>query len=125
MKTKANDLFNDATKKLKEASNELYKPEEDVVTFAICKNSQVAIENYLKGFLYNNGTDPSAFKTIDSLYQQCKLINPKFEKINLSRLNCKVNEIDSRYCNELSKVSTCYGLADNLDTFLRAEKIIS
>jgi len=125
MKTKANELFNHASKKLNEASNELYKPEEDVVTFAVCKNSQIVIEDYLKGFLYDNGTDPSPFKTIESLYQQCKIVNSKFEKINLSKLNCKVHEIDSRYCNEISKVSTCYELADNLDTFLRTEKIIS
>ncbi len=42
-------------KKLNEASNELYRPEEDVVSYLVCKNSQYAIENYLKGFLLKNG----------------------------------------------------------------------
>jgi len=122
---KANELFNDAAEKLSAASKELYRPEEDVVTYAICKNAQFAIENYLKGFLLKNDIDPSDFKTIDSLYEQCKLINNKFEEIDLSSFNCTSKEIDYKYCNEVSKVSSCFDVADKLDTFLRREKIIN
>ena len=43
MKTKANNLFDEAIEKLNEASEELFRPEEDVVTYAICKNAQFAI----------------------------------------------------------------------------------
>lgn len=125
MKTKANNLFDEAIEKLNEASEELFRPEEDVVTYAICKNAQFAIENYLKGFLLNNGKDPSNYKTIESLYEQCKMINVKFEEIDLSSFGCKSYEIDSRYCSEVSKVSNCFNIADNLDTFFRREKIIN
>lgn len=54
MKTKANKLFDEAIEKLNEASEELFRPKEDVVTYAICKNAQFAIKNYLKGFLLKN-----------------------------------------------------------------------
>lgn len=124
MKTKANKLFDEAIEKLNEASEELFRPKEDVVTYAICKNAQFAIKNYLKGFLLKNDIDPSNYKTIESLYEQCKMINVKFEEIDLSSFSCKSFEIDSRYCNELSKVSNCFDIADNLDTFFRREKII-
>ncbi len=50
MKAKDNRFFDHATKKLNEANLELHRPEEDVVSFLVCKNSQYAIENYLKGF---------------------------------------------------------------------------
>lgn len=125
MKAKANKLFDEAVEKLNEASEELFRPEEDVVTYAICKNAQFAIENYLKGFLLNNGKDPCNYKTIESLYEQCKMINGKFKEIDLSSFDCKSFEIDSRYCNEVSKVSNCFDIADNLDTFFRREKIIN
>jgi HEPN domain-containing protein len=126
MKTeKANKLFDDAVEKLNEASEELFRPEEDVVTYSVCKNAQFAIENYLKGFLLNNGKDPSNFNTIDSLYKECKAINAKFKDIDLSDFSCKSHQIDSRYCNEVTKVSNCFDVADNLDTFFRREKIIS
>jgi len=125
MKTKANKLFFDAVEKLNEASEELFRPEEDVVSYSVCKNAQFAIENYLKGFLLKNGLDPSKFKTIDRLYEQCKTFNKKFENIDLTNLSCKSNEIDSRYCNDVKKVSNCFDIADNLDTFFRQEKIIN
>ena len=125
MNDKANKLFDDAIGKLNEANEELFRPEEDIVSFVVCKNSQFAIENFLKGFLLKNGIDPSNFKTIDSLYEQCKLINKNFEKVNLSDFDCKSHNLDSRYCNEVSKVSNCFDIADSLDTFLRQEKIIS
>lgn len=124
MKTQANKLFFDAVEKLNKASEELFRPEEEVVTYAICKNAQFAIENFLKGFLLKNEIDPSDYKTIKGLYEQCKSINKKFEEIDLSELGCKSHTIDSRYCNEVSKVSNCFDIADNVDTFFRREKII-
>ena len=125
MNDKANKLFDDAIEKLNEANEELFKPEEDIVSFVVCKNSQFAVENFLKGFLLQNGVDPSNFKTIDSLYEKCKSINKNFEKVNLSDFECKSHKLDSRYCNEVSKVSNCFEIADSLDTFLRKEQIIN
>lgn len=124
MKTKANELFDDAIEKLNEANEELFKPKEDVVSYMICKNAQFAVENFLRGYLIKNGIDEKEFKTIDSLYAQCEKINPKFKKVDLSDFDCKSHNLDSRYCEEVSKVSTCFAAADNLDTFFRQEKII-
>lgn len=124
METDGNKLFDDAIEKLNEASEELFRPEEDVVTFAVCKNAQLAIENYLKGFLLNHDIDPSDFKTVESLYKRCRSINNKFQEIDLSNFKCKVDELESRFCNEVSEVSYCYDAANELDTFLRKEKII-
>ena len=73
----------------------------------------------------HNEVDPSSYKTIDSLLQQCKKINSKFEKIDFSEVNCTSKAIDSaHYCSELSKVSNCFNIADSLDTLLKHEKII-
>ena len=124
MNDKANKLFDDAIEKLNEANEELFRPEEDIVSFVVCKNSQLAVENFLKGFLLQNGVDPSNFKTIDSLYEKCKSINKNFKKVDLSDFECKSHKMDSRYCNEVSKVSNCFNIADSLDTFLRKEQII-
>lgn len=125
MKKKANKLYKTAIEKLNEANEELFRPEEDVVSYLVCKNSQFAIENYLRGYLYENGIDASVYPTIESLYQKCKHINKKFEKVDLSDIRCKIYDTDTRYCNEHSKVSKCFDAADSLDTFLRREKIIN
>ena len=125
MEDRANELFEDAIKKLNEADQELCRPEEDVVSFLVCKNAQSAVENFLKGFLLQNGVDVSNYNSIDVLYDQCKAVNKNFEKIDLSNFSCKSHESDSSYCNGLSNVSNCFDTANDLDTFLRQEKIIN
>jgi HEPN domain-containing protein len=124
MENKAKILFDEALMKLGEANEELCRPEEDVVTFLVCKNSQIAIENYLKGYLFQNGIDANNFETIDALYKECLKVNSKFENINLSEFGCTSHQLDSSYCNEVAKVSRCFDAADQLDTFLRQEKVI-
>ncbi|CAH8284778.1 HEPN domain-containing protein [Mariniflexile fucanivorans] len=124
MENDANKHLLDAAQKLNQADKELFKPEEDIVTFLVCKNSQFAIENYLRGYLIKKGIETSKYNTIDSLYKQCKKINKKFEKVNLSEFNCTGNNMNDKFCNEVSKVSNCYDVANSLDTLLREEKII-
>lgn len=125
MESKVDKLFEDAIQKLDQAHQELYRPEEDVVSFLVCKNAQFAIENFLRGFLIQNNIDSSKYETIDSLYEQCKLINEKFNEINLSEFDCRSVDAASRYCNDTTKVSRCFDIANSLDTFLRREKIIN
>lgn len=125
METEAIKYFVNAAQKLDQANKELFKPEEDIVTYLVCKNSQYAIENYLKGYLLRKGIEPSEHQTIDSLYEECKKINKDFEKVDLSEFNCKSSlDLDSKYCNNVSKVNKCFDAADSLDTFLRQQKII-
>lgn len=125
MEAKANKLFKEAVEKLNEANKELYRPEEDIVSYLVCKNAQYAIKNYLSGYLSQNGIDTSEYNTIDSLYHQCVLINKRFKNVDLSEFNCTSQNISTEYCNEVSRVSSCFNIADSLDTFLRQEKIIS
>ena len=124
MENDASKHLLNAAQKLNQANKELYKPQEDIVSFLVCKNSQFAIENYLKGYLLKNEVDPSEFKTISSLLEQCKLINKEFNKLNLTEFDCKSVDTDLRFCNDVSKVSKCYDIADSLDTILRQQKII-
>ncbi len=125
MEDKAHKLFDEAIQKLREANDELCRPEEDVVTSLVCSNSQFAIQNYLKGFLLLNGSVPANDESIDRLYEQCRIINKNFEEVNLSGFECTAHKEDSRFCNESSQFSRCFDIADSLDTFLRRERIIS
>ena len=123
METAAKSYFEEGKSKLKQASDELYRPEEDVVSYLVCQNSHTAIENYLKGFLIQNNIDPPDYPDVDSMYSKCKELNRNFEQINLSGHACESHTDGSVYCN--SKVSRCYELANNLDSFMRKEQIFS
>ena len=123
MKDKANEFFDEAIEKLNVAREELFRPEEDLVYFSVCTNSKLAIENFLIGYLLQSGFDPSPYKTIDSLYEECKKLNKNFDKVNLSDFDCKSNNIESGYCMEGTKVCACFNIADSLNSFLKQEKI--
>ena len=119
MKSRSSAFFNEATKNLQLAKNELFKPSEDIVTYSICKNAQFAIENYLKGFLIKNEVELAQNETIATLYNKCIAIDKNFKNIDINTIGCKDHAIDSRYCSEINSVSACFDTADNIDTYLR------
>ncbi len=125
MEERATKMFDEAVQQLKDAGNELYRPKEDVVSFLVCKNSQFAIQNFLRGYLLQHGVETSDEDMINTLYDKCKSINKNFEKVNLQGFDCQAHSLKSRFCDGAEKVSRCFDIADNLDTFLREEKIIS
>jgi HEPN domain-containing protein len=124
MKSRSSAFFNEATKNLQLAKNELFKPSEDIVTYSICKNAQFAIENYLKGFLIKNEVEIALSDTIATLYNKCIAIDKNFKNIDINTIGCKDYAIDSRYCSEINSVSACFDTADNIDTYLRKISIL-
>ncbi len=124
MNSRSDAFFKEAIKKLHIAKDELFKPSEDIVSYSVCKNAQIAIENYLKGYLTKNGIDLERNETIATLHGKCLTIDENFKIIEMSAIRCKDETIDSRYCSEIDKVSACFDTADNIDTYLRKNKIL-
>lgn len=124
MEKKAKHHFELAENKLKIANEELFKPEEDVVSYLVCKNSQYAIEAYLKGYLNHRGFETHDKETLEGLFERCKSLDSKFGAIEIGVINCRASNIDSRYCTDVAKVSSCFNTADSLDTLLKQLRII-
>jgi len=124
MKDRAEALLKEAVKKIGEANEELCRPAEDVVSVLVCKKAQRATENFLRGFLLKNHVEPGINKTLNELLKQCLAINPNFTKVGLSHFDCRSEKLNSRQCYEVSKVSSCFVMASNLETLLRDEKVL-
>ncbi|PHQ57550.1 MAG: hypothetical protein COC16_00760 [Lutibacter sp.] len=124
MKTRSDAFLNEAAKKFKIAKEEMFKPAEDIVSYSVCKNSQFAIENFLKGYLTKKEVKLQSNETIASLYNKCVAIDKNFKTIEMDAIGCKNHAIDSRYCSEVNSVSACYDTADNIDTYLRKNNIV-
>jgi HEPN domain-containing protein len=124
MESKAPGLFNEAVKKLQEANEELCRPEEDVVSYLVCKNSQFAIVSFLKGYLLRKNIEPVGEENINALYKRCVEVNEKFGEIDLHDFTCKGYKPDSRSCSDTAKVSLCYEIAGKMDELLRREKVL-
>ncbi|HKJ06975.1 MAG TPA: HEPN domain-containing protein [Flavobacteriaceae bacterium] len=125
MENRHKAFYKEADKKLTLAKEELFKPVEDLVSYSVCKNSQFAIENYLKGYLAQNNIEVKENETIASLYKKCVKLDNDFKTFDLTSIGCRNHPIDSRYCTEVNSVNECFDTADNLDTFLKKKKIIS
>ena len=124
MDKKAEDHFKKAASQLDQANQELFKPNEDVVSFLVCKNSIHAIENQLKGFLTQRGFETNEDESLDHLLERCRLLDKRFNQVNLEAIDCSSNHLHDKFCDDVDKVSNCFKAADQLDTFLRQQKII-
>lgn len=125
MESKAPGLFDEAVKKLQEANEELCRPEEDVVSYLVCKNSQYAIESFLRGYLFKNNIEATGDENINTLYKRCVALNEKFGEIDLHDFTCKGHDHNSRSCSDTNKVSKCYTIADKMNDFLRRENMLA
>ncbi len=125
MEKRAVLLYDEAVKKLRQANEELGRPEEDVVSYLVCRNSQFAIENFLKGYLLSKGKDSQGTRKISTLYEQCLALNPKFGELDLSGFTCKSYAPDSRSCSDSEKVSKCYEIASKINDFISQEATLN
>lgn len=123
MKAKADKLFKEAIDQLNQAAEELFRPEEDLVTYSICQNAQFSIENFLKGYLLQNGVKPDGYTSLNALLDECKAINKSFEKIDLSEFTCSKEGLGSYYCNDVYQVCHCIDTARNLEALINEEKV--
>ena len=124
MDQKAKDYFEKGKEHLKAANDAMYKPQEDVVTFQVCKNSLVSMENYLKGFLSQRGFETQENESLDLLLERCRLLDKKFNQIDLKVIDCSSNPAHNLYCEDLNKVSSCFQTADQLENLLIQQRII-
>ena len=124
MKSRSEAFLKEAEKRLKIAKNEMFKPAEDIVSYSVCKNSQFAIENFLKGYLLNKKVELERDETIATLFEKCTSVDKDFETVEMGAIGCKCHTIDSRYCSEINSVNACYDTADSVDTYLRKHKVI-
>lgn len=108
-----------AREHLKIAGDELMKPEEDVVSFLVCKNSQYAMLHLLRTYLDERGYNTHEKETLQGLLDRCIKLNPEFKRVNIKTVDCRFHEIDSRYCDDVDKLSSCYHAANALDDFIR------
>ena len=100
-----NKFFDEALEKLSQANDEFFRPEEDLVAYSVCKNAQFSIENFLKGYLMQHKIDVVGDETLDLLYEKCLNNNKNFSQLDLSALQCRSHNLNTRDCSDVPKVS--------------------
>ena len=119
-----NKFFDEALEKLSQANDEFFRPEEDLVAYSVCKNAQFSIENFLKGYLMQHKIDVVGDETLDRLYEKCLNNNKNFSQLDLSALQCRSHNLNTRDCSDVPKVSKCLKTANKLEALLKQEQDI-
>lgn len=68
------------------AQEELYKPEEDVVRYMVCRSAYKAVQNYLTAYLVKQNIKTNPTMTIENLLDLCRKSNPIFNDLKLDLL---------------------------------------
>lgn len=105
-------LIAEADELLQDALEEMKRAEEDVSTYKVCHGSRKAILHYLEAFLRNNNVTIKVPTTINSLMEQCRDYDARFDLINVTPIDCKTHTGDSDYCLNVDKVGTCLRIAE-------------
>lgn len=104
-------LINEANDLIKTAKEELSRSEEDVTSHLICHNARQAIINSLTYFLFKNGIEPNEPVTVESLLEQCKAEDGRFQLVKIKHIDCRNDEKSEEYCLSVAKVDSCFGTA--------------
>jgi len=83
-----NDLKTKSTLEMAEelfqtATEELCRPEEDVVPYMVCSAAYKSVNKYLIAFLLKNDIEIHSTMSMEVLLKLCRDIDPRFKELNL------------------------------------------
>jgi hypothetical protein len=126
--TKTELLYQQADEDLKRATQELYRPSSDVVSFSACVYSRRALYKFLNGLAHLYASEKKIILepelTIDQLITFCSQFNKKLKQIDFSSLDCKCNKVlkdgeeEIIFCTSVNRVGYCANLAESVRVIL-------
>ncbi|MGP8215744.1 MAG: hypothetical protein ACLQQ4_09300 [Bacteroidia bacterium] len=118
---KIKESLKQAITELSIAENELRRPDEDVVTMAVCTTARESMYSLMRLFLLSNNINHTEGKSLVDLLSQCKAIDKQFGAINLSKISCNDmshEECENKYCLSTLDVNDCISTAKQLKTLV-------
>lgn len=95
------------------AQEELYRPEEDLLPYKVCRSSYKSVGNFLAAFLFHNGITVKNEMTLKFLLNSCIEINERFKELDL----------DPLYYGNAHQDEVVYADRETMDIYLnRAEQ---
>lgn len=119
MNTNSKHILAKAIKKIDNANEELMKPHDAIVSYAVCNNSKLAIKLLLESYLVKNNSNIDKNESLALLLERCILIDKKFKSVNLSKIDCRHNTNNNSYCSSVDKVSSCYNTAKEIELLIK------
>lgn len=103
---------------LKEAENEMFKAQEDLVAMTVCHNARLSVRKYLEALILKHGEEPSPANDNENLLERCKKIEPGFHEITTDSFYCRSGD----FCTDLKKLENCLAFAKKIQRFVVDEQ---
>ena len=123
-KSKAKQLFEQATEELNHAKQEQNRPSSDVVSFSACVATRKSLYHFLEGLanIYAEKHDDTLEEDgkIETLIDFCSKYNEKIKNLDFSEINCKCDDLMNNsddeivLCTSVEKVRKCTKLAEEV-----------
>jgi hypothetical protein len=110
-KDRSDILYATAQELLAAAEHEDERSAEDAVTHLICTNSRLSLSNFLAGYLIRRQIAVHRPVTLARLLEQCKMLDARFDSIDLTPVHCRHEAHDKDYCLETEQVDACLRIA--------------
>ena len=111
-------LFEDADELIGAAEFELLRASEDTDLYLVCNNARLAITHYLIGYLLQHEARIKSPASIASLQQQCQILDPRFNTLDLDNIACRYDTPGKNFCACINKVTYCYEAALKLRSII-------
>lgn len=129
--SKPDQLIKQGDEDLQRANQELYRPSDDVVTYAACQFSRKALYRFLNALAIHQSENKNIILepnlTLEQLITFCSQHSKEIDTIDFSSLYCNCNPViddgneDIIYCSSVQKVQYCAKLASKIKEIALSE----
>lgn len=112
-------LYEDADELLSASEFELRHAVGETDAHLVCNNARLAITHYLIGYLLEHNIRIKPPASIASLQQQCQVLDPRFDVLELDKIACRYDSPGKHYCLQDDIVAACYKAATELQSIIR------
>lgn len=120
---KAQELFQQAIARLDFVNDELNRPEEDVMTFAICHQTRSIMADLLSSYLLEKGKDISSASDLETLQALTREVDARFARLDLTAMYCHPGKLqgEEAYCMDMQRVGSCLRIANQLADMVKGD----
>lgn len=111
----ATHLLSQAIYRLDSAQEELNRPDEDVMAFAICHQVRNALTDMMTAFLMTKGKDTGNAATLEDLRAMSIKFDQRFNQIELASMVCHPGQLEGEkcFCMDIDRVRACLKIAND------------
>lgn len=121
MNKESQEMLSRYLNRLDLAREELNRPDEDVMTMAVCHQVREIISGLMQGWLQMRGAESKSVETLEQLRERCAALDARFSNLELTSMICHPARIsgEQSYCMDQDHIRKCLTVAEQCEAIVR------